>query len=906
MTRILIADDNPQNRYLLESILKGYHYEVISAKNGAEALEAALNNPPDMVVTDILMPVMDGFELCRRWKAEDRLARIPFIFYTATYTDPKDEKFALGLGADRFVIKPQKPEVLAQLVRELLEQYREKGPAIPGKPLGDEMEVLRQYNEVLYRKLEKKVVQLESEIAERIRVEDELTFKNLILSTQEEASLDGILVVDDNGHILNYNRKFIEIWRIPDSLITSGTSEPLHDEPLLRYATGQLADPDAFFTRVRYLYDHKEEKSYEELLLKDGRVFERFSSPMLGERGKYYGRVWYFRDITARKQVETKIRESEIKFRTVVENVPDFIIVHRGGTVLYINKSMLSTAGYEHSEVINQPLTRFIAPEFRKNVASATSHRMAGEPVEPYEADVLTKSGSRITVIIRGSWIEYEGAPAILNVLTDITERRRADEALQEYAKRLQEAQELAHLGFWSWDVKTGDVIWSDEVFRIFGRDPKEFIPKIDSILALSPWPEEHYRDRDLIRRAKESREPGSYEQRFLRPDNTAGYYYSTFQGRYDDQGDLVSIVGTVLDITGRKTAEEKLRESEVRYRTLYESMRDAYVKVTMRGQVFEYNQAFIEMLGYSDVELARMTYQDLTPERWHAFESYLVETQVMIRGYSDVYEKEYRKKDGTVVPVELRSYIIRDTAGRPVGMWAFVRDITERKRAEDKIRLADRKLALMTDVAYQDIQNKVTMLRGYGELSKKAESKEKCLSFIIKEEEILESIHDLIKKTKDYQQMGVDKSGWIPVERTIHMQYALVSLRHNISLRCDLHGLEIFADPLIERVFYNLIHNAIQHGRTTTCISFLCKKTPGGIMLTCEDDGVGIPPEDKVHIFERVVGGSGRFGLFFVREFLTLSGITIKETGTQGTGARFEMAVPGELCRFPKKQGTG
>lgn len=128
MTRILIADDIPANSYLLESILKGYGFEVIVTKNGAEALDAARSNPPDLIITDILMPVMDGFELCRRWKADDRLKSVPFIFYTATYTDQKDEQLAKSLGADRFIVKPQKPEDLVQAVREVLSEAREGSP----------------------------------------------------------------------------------------------------------------------------------------------------------------------------------------------------------------------------------------------------------------------------------------------------------------------------------------------------------------------------------------------------------------------------------------------------------------------------------------------------------------------------------------------------------------------------------------------------------------------------------------------------------------------------------------------------------------------------------------------------------------------------------------------------------
>jgi signal transduction histidine kinase len=173
MTRVLIADDNPKNIYLLEAILKGSGYEVVPAQNGAEALERAREAPPDLIITDILMPVMDGFELCRQWKADAVLKTVPFIFYTATYTDPKDEKFALSLGADRFLTKPQKPDVLLREIRDVLAGNGGKTPGAKGPEGRNETEVLRQYNEVLFRKLEKKIQELETEIAERKNAEQQ-------------------------------------------------------------------------------------------------------------------------------------------------------------------------------------------------------------------------------------------------------------------------------------------------------------------------------------------------------------------------------------------------------------------------------------------------------------------------------------------------------------------------------------------------------------------------------------------------------------------------------------------------------------------------------------------------------------------------------------------------------------
>lgn len=190
MARVLIVDDQAQNRYLLEILLKGNGYEVSSAGNGEEALTMARETPPDLIVTDILMPVMDGFTLCREWKSDERLKDIPFIFYTATYTDPKDERFALSLGADRFIVKPTQPHVLIQAVGEVIENYHQRKTS-PSPPLGEDMEFFRQHNDVLFRKLESKMIQLEKtnrelehEIGVRTRAEVELSRVNATLETR--------------------------------------------------------------------------------------------------------------------------------------------------------------------------------------------------------------------------------------------------------------------------------------------------------------------------------------------------------------------------------------------------------------------------------------------------------------------------------------------------------------------------------------------------------------------------------------------------------------------------------------------------------------------------------------------------------------------------------------------------
>ena len=158
MKKVVIADDDAMSRILLETMLQGNGYEVTSAVNGKDALEKTLLSKPDMIISDILMPEMDGFQLCREVKTNDELKEIPFIFYTATYTDKRDEEFALSLGAEKFIVKPQDPDVLIEMITNIA--AHDPGVASAAMP-ADDYEYLRVYNERLIHQLEKNAIDLE-------------------------------------------------------------------------------------------------------------------------------------------------------------------------------------------------------------------------------------------------------------------------------------------------------------------------------------------------------------------------------------------------------------------------------------------------------------------------------------------------------------------------------------------------------------------------------------------------------------------------------------------------------------------------------------------------------------------------------------------------------------------------
>ena len=263
-------------------------------------------------------------------------------------------------------------------------------------------------------------------------------------------------------------------------------------------------------------------------------------------------------------------------------------------------------------------------------------------------------------------------------------ERMLTEEALRESERKLSEAQKMAQLGNWTWDVKTGNVEWSEEVFKIFQLDPNSFTPQIDSIMALSPWPEDRKRDKELIQRATKSPERGTFEHRFLRPDKSIGYFMSSFQGIYDDNGDLVSIVGTVQDITRRKKMETELRAAKDYLGTVFNNVYDAILIHDLDGRVIDVNDKMLEMYRISREEAIGLNViRDLSVTDESLEVSRFNWNKIMSGENAFSEWKAKRPKDGSVFDVEV--FLIRLVLSDGDYILSNVRDITKRKRADEE-----------------------------------------------------------------------------------------------------------------------------------------------------------------------------------------------------------------------------
>jgi len=295
----------------------------------------------------------------------------------------------------------------------------------------------------------------------------------------------------------------------------------------------------------------------------------------------------------------------------------------------------------------------------------------------------------------------------------DITERKQTEQALHENEERLKRSQEIAHLGSWELDLVYNRLTWSDEVYQIFGLQPQEFGATYEAFLERV-----HPEDRAAVDAAysgslRENLDTYEIEHKVVRKDtgDIRVVHEKCYHFR-DATCKIIRSVGMVHDITERKQVEEKLKYSERKHRELYEGSQDGFVLVDMEDHIKEFNHAYMEMLGYTEEELLRLNYIDLTPPKWHSMEAKIVKEQVLSKGYSTVYEKEYIKKDGTIFPISLRTYLIKETNGNPKGMWAFVRDITKRKRMEEALRKSRDELEIRVQERTAELMSVVDALQ--------------------------------------------------------------------------------------------------------------------------------------------------------------------------------------------------
>jgi PAS domain S-box-containing protein len=349
---------------------------------------------------------------------------------------------------------------------------------------------------------------------------------------------------------------------------------------------------------------------------------------------------------------------------------------------------------------------------------------------------------------------------------------------------------------------------------------------------------------------------------------------------------------------TAIRTSHRNLVESEKRFRQVVETSHEGICILDLQGIVIFANDQLAAMLGYSSGEIIGKPYMTFIPMPDR--ENQEAHHDTARRGLTEQYEGRLAKKDGSVLWAHISTtpVIERQTY---TGSFAMITDITDRKLTEDALQRATRKLGLLNSVTFNDIQNSVFTLSGYIDLEKKVVTDEKLQQIRAKQKNLIRSITESLDFASDYQNLGLKPPVWQNVSRSFLLGVShLGPMRLSRILLTD--NIEIFADPLLENVFQELVDNVVVHAPTATEISLTSQETTDGLLLRFEDNGAGVPFPLKARIFERGSEKKKGLGLYLVQEILGITGISITESGEPGSGARFEILVPHGAFRFVGK----
>jgi len=670
----------------------------------------------------------------------------------------------------------------------------------------------------------------------------------------------GVMLIDLDGNMLYVNEALAKIHGYTENELVGKNHSILHTKD--EYMRVERSRQELF------------EKGHlvmeENHLKKDGSVIPVLSNVTVIKDQKWYPSfvAVIITDITERKKAENKIKK-EVQLRaTLLDNLPYIAIILKKGT-----REIVASNKYAREIGAFPGETCYVA--FAKRA----------DPCPFCLAPKLWATNERqsLEVEYRGKWYRVIWVPytddLYVHYVFDITERKKAEEELKESEKKLLESQKMAHIGNWWWDVKTGEVKWSEEVYKIFKRDPKKFTPKIDSIMELSAqWPEDNKRNEELIQKATKNHNQGSYEQRFLRPDKSIGYYFSTFQGKYDKHGKLIAIIGTVQDITERKKAEEKI-QSLAKFPS--ENL-NPVLRINKNGKLLFSNKAAKIIISESKQTKKQRTLKILKQSAIDSLHSGLPK-EVEVKHKDKIFSFVF-------VPIIDNEYCN-----------IYGRDITERKKTEktlngtvNEVSLVNDKLSVVGKLTRHDVRNKLSVVAGnLYILKEKLPPDHEVMKYLKKTESAFEQINRIFDRARTYERLGVDKLSYINVKRSCDEALSLIHDLGSVEVVKDCKGLTVYADSLLGQLFYNLIENSIKHGKKVSKITIYCKESKDRLKLIYEDDGVGIAKADKKKIFKEGYGKGIGMGLRMIKILCKIYGWTIQETGKKGKGAQFTITIP-------------
>jgi PAS domain S-box-containing protein len=630
--------------------------------------------------------------------------------------------------------------------------------------------------------------------------------------------------------------------------------------------------------------------------------------------------------VVKRRQAREAIKNSERRLSDLINFLPDpTFAIDLEGKVTAWNKAMETLTGVQKSTIIGESDYIYALPFYGKKqpmlidlILHEDKEVEKQHPFIQHEGDKLISEMFFPTLHGRkGAYLWFIASPlydaggnrtGAIQVLRDISENKRAEQNLKESEEHYRSLFEHAPDAILLLE-DSRFISCNSRATELFGCSAKEEILE-RSFIDFSPLmqPGRVSSEKGGLEKISAAQRgiPQSFEWLFTRQDGTPFYTDVTLSQLTIEGKRLLQAI--VRDISKRKEAEEMLRNSEQTYRDVVENETEMISRFLPDGTHIFANEAYCRYFNKSCDDIIGKKFFPRIPQEEHR----------LIRNHFASLTKERPSAshthriimpDGSMKWQRWSDRAIFDKNGKITEYQSVGWDVTETRQMEEALALACQKMNLLSSITRHDILNQLTVLSGYLALSEEFTTDEKLLSFIKKEEIATERINQQIAFTKEYQDIGVHTPQWQNVHDVIVNAANLLDLSP-VTVNIAFTNIEVYADPLLGKVFYNLLENAVRHGEKTTTIQFSSCLSGPRLTIICEDNGVGIDSEIKKHLFERGYGKNHGYGLFLIREILAITKITIDECGEHGSGARFEITVPKDMYRFTgtrkPDQGTG
>ena len=483
-----------------------------------------------------------------------------------------------------------------------------------------------------------------------------------------------------------WDREFrVLSWNPAAERIFGFTAEEAFGRHPYNFIVPKAAQPpiDAIWRRL--LNGDTTAHSLNENITKDGRIIicDWSNTPLKDGSGCVMGVLSMVQDITDRKRAEEALRQSEEKYRTIIDNIQDgYFEVDLAGNFTFVNDAECKNFGYTREELTGMNNRRYMDEENAKKVFQAfnTVYR-TGEPVKGLDLEVIRKDGTKAIDEISVSLIrDLEGRPiGFRGISRDVTERKRTEEALRQSEEKYRNILKSIEEGYYEVDLAGNFTFFNDSMCRICGYPREELMDMNDRQYMHKETTRKMFQVfNEVYRTGKPGR---AFEYEITRKDGAKRYVETSISLQKDASGNAVGFRGIIRDVTERKRAEEVLRQSEEKYRTILESIQEGYFEDDLSGNLTFFNDVLCRDLGYAREELTGMNYRRRVDEK---------DARKVGQAYRELYRTEepikaleagFVRKDGTKLIAEFSASLIRNSEGRPIGFRSISRDITDKKK---------------------------------------------------------------------------------------------------------------------------------------------------------------------------------------------------------------------------------